>query len=439
MSMRMRLLRSIRSILRSRLLGQTALFAVSSAIVSLLAAVAKAVIARRLPTEAFGSFSFATAFLLFTAMIFEFGVFLPAARLAAKEQQRGKQEIVGAALIVFVPVGLAFVVTTVALSAVVDDLFHVHAARALALSAPLAFVYPFRQLALWLAQGLDRLHVFAITSVVAQCILIGALGVVAGAGWPLTTTSALVLQSGAFFVGSILFVIWARPVFGRARRRIRALTDGARSYGFQVYLGRVLSVGTYNMDVLMLAAFTNASTVGYYSLAGAIATASGFPVVGFSTALFHRMVRHDQIERRWLVGSCVVGLAAAASAWIFAAPFIDGLFSHRYSPAVGLVGPLALAQAVRGVTGVYNSFLSAQARGRELRNAAFILTSFNIALNFALIPTYGAKGAAWASFVALLANLVAHIFYYRRSIGNRRTPSEPPTATSVVADTVHEA
>jgi O-antigen/teichoic acid export membrane protein len=429
----------IRSALRSRLLGQAALISVASAVFILIASVAKAVIERRLSSEAFGSFSFATAFLLVTALIFEFGVFLPAARLAAKEHRRGKQEVVGAALIVFVPVGLAFVLTTVALSTVVDDLFHVHAARALALSAPLAFVYPFRQLALWLAQGLDRLHVFAITSVVAQSILIGALAVVAATGWSLTTTSALALQSSAFFVGSILFVIWVRPVFSSARRRIRALTDGARSYGFQVYVGRVLSVGTYNMDVLMLAAFTNASTVGYYSLAGAIATASGFPVVGFSTALFHRMVRHGQIERRWLLGSWVVGLAAAAAAWIFAAPFIDGLFSHRYSPAVGLVGPLALAQAVRGVTSVYNSFLSAQARGRELRNAAFILTSFNIALNFALIPTYGAKGAAWASFVALLANLVAHILYYRRAIEDRRTPSEPPTATSAIADTIREA
>ena len=439
MSMSMRLPRSIRSLLRSRLLGQAALFAVSSAIVGLLAAVAKAVIARRLPTEAFGSFSFATAFLLFTAMIFEFGVFLPAARLAANEQQRAKQEIAGAALIVFIPVGLAFVLTTAALSTVVDDLFHVHAARALALTAPLAFVYPFRQLALWLAQGLDRLHVFAITAIVAQSIFIGTLGVVAATGWSLTTTSALALQSSAFFVGSILFVIWVRPVFSGARRRIRALTDGARSYGFQVYVGRVLSVGTYNMDVLILAAFTNASTVGYYSLAGAIATASGFPVVGFSTALFHRMVRHGQIERRWLLGSWVVGLAAAGAAWILAAPFIEGLFSHRYSPAVALVGPLALAQAVRGVTGVYNSFLSAQARGRELRNAAFILTSFNIALNFALIPTYGATGAAWASFFALLANLIAHIFYYRRSLEDRRTPSEPPTATSVVVGNAREA
>lgn len=88
---------------------------------------------------------------------------------------------------------------------------------------------------------------------------------------------------------------------------------------------------------------------------------------------------------------------------------------------------------------MYNSFLSAQARGRDLRNAAFILTSFNIALNFALIPSYGAKGAAWASLVALVANLAAHIFYYRRTVENRRTPTEPPTATPVVADTVKEA
>jgi O-antigen/teichoic acid export membrane protein len=110
------------------------------------------------------------------------------------------------------------------------------------------------------------------------------------------------------------------------------------------------------------------------------------------------------------------------------------VFSHRYSPAVRLVAPLALAQAIRGVTSVYNSFLSAQARGTELRNTGVILTFSNIVLNFALIPPFGATGAAWASLIALIANLFAHVFYYRRSLANGRDSGSPPTATSLVVD-----
>jgi O-antigen/teichoic acid export membrane protein len=38
-----------------------------------------------------------------------------------------------------------------------------------------------------------------------------------------------------------------------------------------------------------------------------------------------------------------------------------------------------------------------------------------VAFNFALIPSFGASGAAWASLLALVANLVAHVVFYRRS------------------------
>jgi Na+-driven multidrug efflux pump len=69
------------------------------------------------------------------------------------------------------------------------------------------------------------------------------------------------------------------------------------------------------------------------------------------------------------------------------------------------------------VTGIFNTFLSGHGRGRDLRNAGFVLTGSNIAFNFALIPPFGAAGAAWASLLALLANLIAHVVFYRRSYG----------------------
>jgi len=49
-------------------------------------------------------------------------------------------------------------------------------------------------------------------------------------------------------------------------------------------------------------------------------------------------------------------------------------------------------------------------------NAGLVLTISNLILNFALIPPFGAMGAAWASFAALLANLAAHRVGYRRAL-----------------------
>jgi O-antigen/teichoic acid export membrane protein len=177
------------------------------------------------------------------------------------------------------------------------------------------------------------------------------------------------------------------------------------------------------MDTLMVAAFADARSVGYYVLAGSIAYASGLPVTGMATALFARMTRTQELDRRWLAFAWGVGLAAVALTAALAEPFLRIVFSPRYTAAYALVIPLALAQMVRGVTTVYNSFLSAHARGRELRNAAVVLTGSNLVLNFALIPPFGAEGAAWASLFALALNLGAHVHYYRRSLGAAVRPA----------------
>ena len=90
--------------------------------------------------------------------------------------------------------------------------------------------------------------------------------------------------------------------------------------------------------------------------------------------------------------------------------------------------PLALAQAFRGVTTIYNAFLAAHAVGRALRTAGAVLTASNLVLNLLLIPPYGATGAAWASVLALVANLAAHVFGYRRYLAR---DSGPPSDATV--------
>ena len=135
---------------------------------------------------------------------------------------------------------------------------------------------------------------------------------------------------------------------------------------------------------------------------------------GFGAALFRRMANQPTIHSGWLRTAWLLGGVCGLVAWLLAPPFLGAFFPSDYGDAAAYVGPLVIAQVVRGVTGVYNSFLAAQGLGRALRNAALVLTVSNVALNFLLIPAYGAAGAAWASVLALLANYAAHVYGYRR-------------------------
>jgi O-antigen/teichoic acid export membrane protein len=403
---------------RTRTAQQAATFVAANLLSNALAVVSTALVTRNLTTSEFGSYSFATSFLLFIALFFEFGLFVPAARLAAVANPEERRDIVGAAVVAYVPVGAAFSVTTFALSFWIDDWFHVHTGHALRVAAPFAIGVPFLYLILQqLAQGVDRLHVSSLTTVLAQFLVVVLLGFWLAVFGDLSNSSALTLRMAAFLIAVIASMVWLKPTFDAINRWTRTLVRQAREWGFQLYVGRILSIGTYNMDVLMLGIWTNSRSVGFYALAGSLATVSGLPVTGMAAALFSRMARANAIARSWLMIATGVGVVCAILAWALAEPIIRLLFSTRYIQAAGLVLPLALAQLVRGITGIFNTFLSAHGQGRDLRNAGFVLTASNIAFNFALIPHYGARGAAWASLLALVANFVAHVLFYWRAYG----------------------
>src|SRR5438067_13672386 len=98
--------------LRSGVLIDAAFYAVPSLLASLLPGVSTALVARGLSTHAFGNFSFAVSFLLLSALFFDFGMALPAGRLAAKGDRAQSRQVVGGYLLVFVPIGLTFSLLT---------------------------------------------------------------------------------------------------------------------------------------------------------------------------------------------------------------------------------------------------------------------------------------------------------------------------------------
>jgi O-antigen/teichoic acid export membrane protein len=405
---------SFAELLRSRTAWQAAGFAGSSFVSSILGVVATVILTRNLATSGFGNYSFAVSLLLFVALFFEFGIISPAARLAALSDPRERRQIVGSAFLLYLPIGVAFSAAIFALSFEVDAWFHVEAAHTLRIAALPAIAFPFGLVVQRLAQGVDRLHVASVSTPLAQLLLVVLLLFAVGVG-TLTATSTVTLRSIAVLLATLFAALWLRPLFSEARRWVPELVRQTREWGFNVFVGRILSIGTYNMDVLMLGIWTESRTVGFYSLAGSLALASGLPVTAMSTALFARMTRSPAITRRWLTIGTTVGAVCALAAWILAEPTIRILFDPRYAPAAALVLPLALAQFVRGITMIFVNFMSAHARGREMRNAGLILTGSNLLFNFALIPPFGAPGAAWASLLALFLNLIGYVFYYRRS------------------------
>jgi O-antigen/teichoic acid export membrane protein len=415
----------LRGLLGSRLFGQSAIFTVGSIVVMLCGAAGKAILGNALVPARFGEFALCTSVLGFLSMFFDFGLFTPAARLIARSPGR-KAEVVGTAFLAFIPVGLLFSLTVFGLSYVVQPVFGADIGVPLRIVSPLACVYAFGIPFSQIAQGADRVGSYAIAAVCGQIVFLIAL-IAAGAAHVLSVDVALVINTVGLLVTALAALAYLRPALTGVQRHLRLLIKETRSWGFQVFIGRVLSMGTYNMDVLMVAAFATSREVGFYVLAGALAQAGGLPITGLGTASFHALTHQRTIRRGWLVTAWSFG-AVGVVAIAMLGPIAIGLaLPAQYAPVVGLAIPLAMAQALRGVTGLYNTYLASHALGRELRRCGLILTVSNVLLNFALIPPFGAVGAAWASLGALVPNYLAHLHYYRGQLSDPGVVDDLPS------------
>ena len=163
------------------------------------------------------------------------------------------------------------------------------------------------------------------------------------------------------------------------------------------------------MDILMLGAFTNASTVGLYHPAARTAgllqalLASFLSIYSPMIAQFHaksdqkNMSGSYKLVSRWLLTFSI----PVALIFLVYPKKVMLLFGAEYLPSANILMVLTAATFIHAILGAAQSTLSMTGHTRlVLWNAigAFVI---NIILNIILIPNYGMIGAAWATLISL--------------------------------------
>jgi O-antigen/teichoic acid export membrane protein len=423
----------VRTAFASTTVRQAVGFAASSAVLGGLGLATSALLARSLDVDGYTSYTFGKQLLLFSAMFFEFGLFLPAARMLACSESAERHRITGAVVTFFLPVSVLFGLTIFALSWIVDSGFNVHAGPALRVVALVSVGFPLDFVCLQTAQGLGRLHSYSIASVLSRTGFLALLTAMPAFGVHLTSSGVLLADALFLLAGWSALLAYLRPVFCGLRESMARMIRGARDYGISAYIGRVLSMGTYHMDTLMLGAGSDPRSFACYMCAASLAFPIGLPGAGLATALFGRLARQPRMDLYWVAAVTVASALPAVALSMLAAPLVRLVYSDEFLMGAALVPVLAAAQVMGAVTRLFNTFLAAHGLGSDLRTAAITLTVSNLILNLLLIPGFGAAGAAWASFLALAVNLVVHIIRYRRAVSAGETAPQVAEAGSGTA------
>lgn len=204
-----------------------------------------------------------------------------------------------------------------------------------------------------------------------------------------------------------LFAFVPRPT----RAGVARLLPDAVRFAWPAAVSSALVSLHRRQDVLLLSAFGRREEIGAYAVAYAVAETFWLVTESLEAALFVDLAGRDEAAayaqaRRAFRLYAGLGLAAAALGLAAGPPLVSLAFGARY-PAAAALFPWALLAAVAwGVARPFTSFLYARGLGRfvSATHAAGVL--LNAALCAALVPRWGARGAAVSSLASYAAETV---------------------------------
>ncbi len=261
--------------------------------------------------------------------------------------------------------------------------------------------------------GLDRVGIQQTSSIIYNIskIFIQIIGVYLGYG-------AAGLAGGfvsGLVIGSLVNLPFINLKFSRFNlRHVKQLL----TFSFWVFLstGGVL---IYNYaDTILIGYFLNTEQVGIYRIAFQLTTAATFTTTVLRTVIYPKMSKWNAHSESGIIEialsraftySLLLAVPVAVGGWILGERLLYFFYGASFAEGAGVLGILLLVQIVNVFMFLQTMTLNAIDRPRQSFYATGTAAVVNIALDLALIPLMGIKGAAIATLVTMIVNAtIAH-------------------------------
>jgi O-antigen/teichoic acid export membrane protein len=203
-------------------------------------------------------------------------------------------------------------------------------------------------------------------------------------------------------------------------RMRRSTLKSLLRFGLISYLGSLTSFVNYRFDVLIVNLFAGARQVGLYSVGTGLAEIVWYVSNAASIVVAPRAASAEQKDADRLVELvCRVVLAltvVAAGVLAVSAPFVVvAFFGSAFAESVWAVWLLMPGIVTLAVGRILSVYLLGRNRLKVDLLASFVGLVVTVALDFALIPRYGFRGAAVASSVAYTCAMAVDLFWVVRN------------------------
>jgi len=237
--------------------------------------------------------------------------------------------------------------------------------------------------------------------------------------------AALVWASTQGLRALLLFSLAARREGGFGRPSRRVLRESI-SFGVRAWVGTLADSLGFRIDQILIALIASEAALGFYVVAVNLSEMLLYFPGAVSTALLPLAARSDAGSRlgqtlRAFRSASVVTLASLLASAVLVPPLIPVVFGGAFDASItpfllmlpGLIGFTAMI--------VFSNALVASSLPSLSSVAPTICFVVGLALDLALIPFFGASGAAAAASGAYLAGGLSALLIYRSRFGFRLT------------------
>ena len=263
-------------------------------------------------------------------------------------------------------------------------------------------------------------------TVIQPLVLIAGIITVSGSGGGhLTTSQALGIYAAATAAAALtalMFLRFSLPT--EVKQALPVYLPGLWiAAALPLLLVSGLDILNSQMDLLMLGLMAGAKAVAFYSAADRGAGLIAFPVLAVTASLTPAFAGlHAAGEQKKLQAlvtksaqGMLLGATAIALALMIGRVWYLRLFGPGFVPAQGILLILSAGQWVNAAAGAVASLLLMTGYAREVALGLGFSVGVNFLLNLALIPHWGAAGAAVAvSLSTVLWNVLLAGFVWRR-------------------------
>lgn len=242
------------------------------------------------------------------------------------------------------------------------------------------------------------------------------VGIAALLAWDaMTPLTAALLLSGALFVAGVIYIPIALSAASGDEHTIRSVV----MFGVGVWPGALAGVVLARLDQTLILPLSSAAALGVYAVAVSIADAARAFNIAVRDVMFARQSSVADTKNLALASriSTIITLALSASIVVVSYWLVPLLFGEGFAQVPTVITILLIGAVVGNPGSVVAAGLSARGRPGLRSLAIGIGVVINLLTLLALVPQWGALGAAVAASVANATTGWLVIWFAKRTFG----------------------